>query len=429
MPEFRFSHLDLLIVVAYVLAILAIGLRVGRKKTNAEGFFLAERGSPWPLIGLGLMAANLSGTSYIGLAGAGYKEGINVWNYEWMATVVLAFFALFILPIYLRSRISTVPEFLERRYDRRARALFSILTVLTAMFVDAAGALFAGATVMKVLLPDVPLAWLVSGIALLAGLYVLLGGLAAVLIIDTIQAGLLLAAGSALFLLLFSRLGSWEAVVAAAPPGGFTLFAPPNDPFLPWPGIWTGVLWLGLYYWATNHIVVQKALSAKSTAHGRWGVLFCALLQLPMLFLLVLPGTMGREVYPHLPDPDMIWPMLAFDFLPMGLRGLVLAALLAALMSTLDAALNGASSLVTHDFICHYRPRIDPARLLSIGRALIAAFTILAAVWAPQIARFPTIIEYFQSFLLETRDQPRRTAHAGGRLSDGVHSIRHRRSA
>jgi solute:Na+ symporter, SSS family len=396
---FELSVIDVTIVAAYVLVVLGIGFWVGRRQQSAEGFFLAERKSPWPLIGLGMMAANLSGTSYIGLAGAGYQEGINVWNYEWMATLVLAFFALFVLPLYLRSQITTVPEFLERRYDRRARVIFSILTVFTAMFLDAAGALYAGATVMQVLLPGMPLWGLITGVALVSGVYVLLGGLAAVLLTDTIQAALLLTAGVVIFVMLFSELGSWEAVVDAAPPGGFSIVAPADDAFLPWPGIFTGVLWLGLYYWVTNHIVVQKVLSAKNTNHGRWGVLFCGLLQLPMLFLLILPGTMGRVIYPELPTPDIIWPMLAFEFLPVGLRGLVLAALLAALMSTLDSALNGASSLVTQDFIRHYKPTLDSARLLTIGRWLIALFTLVAALWAPQIGHFPTIIEYFQSFL------------------------------
>lgn len=397
--QFELTGLDLGILLAYVIGVLAIGFWVGRKKEDQESFFLGGRGSNWFLIGFALMAANLSGTSYVGLAGAGYDDGISVWNYEWMATLVLCFFAVFILPYYLHSKVSTMPEFLERRYDGRSRMLFSAFTIFTAMFIDSAGAMYAGAITLQLLFPDVALFWLIVAIAALGGIYVLLGGLSAVMVTDTIQGILLLTAGGIIFFVGLSQLGSWQAVVDAAPPDGFTVFKPADDDFLPWPGIFSGVLWLGIYYWITNHVVVQKVLSARSVDHGRWGALFCGLLQLPLLFLLILPGTMGRSLYPDLPDPDMVWPAMAFDLLPVGLRGLVLAALVAALMSTLDSALNGASSLVTNDFVRQLKPNLSERRLLFYGRVTIGVFMVLAVIWAPQIANFPTIVEYFQSFL------------------------------
>ncbi|WP_035987375.1 sodium:solute symporter family transporter [Leptolyngbya sp. KIOST-1] len=397
--QFELTGLDLGILVAYVIGVLAIGFWVGRKKEDQESFFLGGRGSHWFLIGFALMAANLSGTSYVGLAGAGYEDGISVWNYEWMATLVLCFFAVFILPYYLHSKISTMPEFLEKRYDARSRLLFSGFSIFTAMFIDSAGAMYAGAITLQLLFPDIGLFWLIVAIATLGGIYVLLGGLSAVMVTDTIQGILLLTAGGLIFFVAFSELGSWQAVVDAAPPDGFTVFKPADDDFLPWPGVFTGVLWLGIYYWITNHVVVQKVLSARNVNDGRWGALFCGLMQLPLLFLLILPGTMGRALYPDLPDPDMVWPAMAFDLLPVGLRGLVLAALVAALMSTLDSALNGTSSLVTNDFVRKLRPGASERRLLYYGRITIAVLMVLAVIWAPQIANFPTIVEYFQSFL------------------------------
>jgi solute:Na+ symporter, SSS family len=185
----------------------------------------------------------------------------------------------------------------------------------------------------------------------------------------------------------------------AAPEHGFTLFKPAGDDFLPWPGIFTGVLWLGFYYWTTNHVVVQKVLAAKTLDHGRWGVLFAAFMQLPLLFLLILPGTMGRVLYPELEEPDQIWPALAFDFLPMGLRGLVFAALVAALMSTLDSVLNGAASLVVNDFIKTRSGEHDERRMLLLSRIMVGVFMVVAAVWAPVLLMFEGIVEYFQSFL------------------------------
>jgi solute:Na+ symporter, SSS family len=398
-PTFELATIDYVIVAIYIVGILALGFWVGRKKDNAEDFLLGGRIAIWPLVGFGLMAANMSGTSYIGIAGAGYEEGIAVWNYEWMATLVLLFFALFVLPFYLRSKINTMPEFLERRYDRRSRYVFSGFSVFTAMLIDSAGALFAGAITLQLLFPDMPLSALITILALLAGAYVILGGLRAVMITDTVQGVLLLVAGVIIFVTLFVELGSWEAIRNAAPEDGFTVAPPADDDFLPWPGIFTGVLWLGFYYWITNHVVVQKVLAARNINHGRWGALFAGVMQLPLLFLLVLPGVMGREIYPDLEEADQIWQALVFDFMPIGIRGLIFAALVAALMSTLDSVLNGASSLVVNDFIKTRKREFSDRALLIISRVMIGVFMVIAALWAPVITEFDTIVEYFQSFL------------------------------
>ena len=399
MPEFQVGGLDLTVAAIYILAVMCIGLWVGRKKQDAEGYFLGGRGAIWPVIGFSLMAANLSGTSYVGIAGAGYSNGIAVWNYEWIAAIVLLFFAVFILPFYLRAKLSTMPEFLERRYDRRARKVFSVFSVFTAMLIDSAGALFAGALTLSLLFPDMPLWSLIATIAFLAGVYVILGGLQAVMITDTIQGVLLLVVGAIIFFLVFSELGSWQAVQEAAPEGGFTVAPPADDDFFPWPGIFTGALWLGFYYWTTNHMVVQKVLAAKSIDHGRWGALFAGFMQLPFLFLLVLPGVMGRAIYPELEEQDQIWPALVFDYMPVGIRGLALAALIAALMSTIDSVLNGSASLVVNDFVKERKKDWSDKQFLVLSRVLVGLFMIVAALWAPLIGSFEGLVAYFQSFL------------------------------
>jgi solute:Na+ symporter, SSS family len=193
------ATIDYAIMVGYVVMILGIGYWVSRKKSDSEGFFLAERGQIWPLVGFGLIAANFSGTQYLGLAGAGYSEGIAVWNYEWMAALVLVVFAVLILPFSIQTKIQTMPEFLGKRDDQRSRKAFSGFTVFTAVLIDSAGALFAGALVLHLLFPDIPLMVHIVGIALLGGIYVILGGLQAVMITDTVQGVLLFAAGGAVF--------------------------------------------------------------------------------------------------------------------------------------------------------------------------------------------------------------------------------------
>jgi solute:Na+ symporter, SSS family len=400
MPEFDLTAIDLAIIGAYIVGILFIGFWVGRKKEDSESYFLAGRGMSWPLVGFALIAANFSGSLYLGLAGAGYDQGIAVWNYEWMATLVLVFFAVLILPIYLQSRISTVPEFLEKRYDHRARKAFSAFNVVTGMFIDSAGAMFAGALVLSLLFPDVPLMVHIIAIALLGGVYVILGGLQAVMITDTIQGALLFLAGGVIFVAAFGNFDfDWGVLPELAPEGGFTIAPPPDDEFLPWPGLFTGAVWLGFYVWITNHMVVQKVLSAKNLDHGRWGALFAGLMQLPLLVLLIFPGILARGVFEELEDPDLAWPSLVFEFLPVGVRGVVVAALIAALMSTLDSVLNGASSLVINDWVKTRDKEYTERQLLRYGRIMVGVFMVVAAAWAPVITTFANIVEYFQSFL------------------------------
>jgi solute:Na+ symporter, SSS family len=400
MPDFDLATIDLVIIAAYIVGIVGIGFYVGRKKEDSESYFLAGRGMTWPLVGFALIAANFSGSLYLGLAGAGYDQGIAVWNYEWMATLVLLFFAVLILPIYLQSKISTVPEFLERRYDHRARKAFSAFNVVTGMLIDSAGAMFAGALVLSLLFPDVPLMVHIIAIALLGGGYVILGGLQAVMITDTIQGVLLFIAGGVIFVMVFASFDfDWGVLPELAPEGGFTIAPPPDDEFLPWPGLFTGAIWLGFYVWITNHMVVQKVLSAKNLDHGRWGALFAGMMQLPLLVLLIFPGIMARGVFEDLEDPDLAWPSLVFEFLPVGVRGVVVAALIAALMSTLDSVLNGASSLVINDWVKTRDKEYTEKQLLRYGRIMVAVFMVVAAAWAPVITTFENLVEYFQSFL------------------------------
>ncbi|MGY1747785.1 sodium:solute symporter family transporter [Modestobacter sp. SYSU DS0511] len=400
MPEFQLATVDLVVIGAYVVMILAIGFWVARRTGDSDDFFLAGRGMVWPLVGFSLIVTNFSGTQFLGLAGAGYDSGIAVWNFEWMATLVLLVFAVLILPIYLQSKISTVPEFLEKRYDRRSRYAFSGFTVLTGMLIDSAGGMFAGALVLNLLFPDVPLMVHVIAIALLGGVYVILGGLRAVMITDTIQGVLLFVAAGVIFVLVFGEFDyRWSAIPELAPEDGFTIAPPPDDDFLPWPGIFTGAIWLGFYVWVANHVVVQRVLAAKNLDHGRWGALFAGFMQLPLLVLLIFPGILARDVFPDLENPDLAWPSLIFEYIPIGLRGLVVAALLAALMSTLDSVLNGAASLVINDFVKTRDKEYSEKQLLRMSRILVGILMVIAVAWAPVILSFDTLVQYFQSFL------------------------------
>jgi SSS family solute:Na+ symporter len=397
--RFDITGIDIGILVAYLVLSRIIPLLLSGKSEDADGYFLGGRNFIWPLIGFSLFATNMSGASFVGLAGAGYSQGISVYSYEWMTSVILVIFIFFILPFYLRSGAFTMPQFLGQRYDGRSRLAFSSFNLFAMMFIDMASALYAGGLVFQTLFPVVPLWVTILGLALLAGVYTVFGGLGAVVISDTIQAIVLFIGGTIVAVLTFMAIPSWEAVQQAAAPGQLHIIQPANDDALPWPGLLTGVIVIGTYYWTTNQVVVQRTLGARTLDHGRWGAIFAGFLKIPLLFLMILPGAMALVLYPNLDNPDLVFPTLAFDLLPVGVRGMILAAVVAAITSTVDSVLNSASTLVTMDFVQRFRPNTSQRGLVFAGRVATVGALIFAVIWAPQIARFGTLYGYLQSVL------------------------------
>lgn len=399
MTEFGLDPIDWAIIGIYALFIIGKGMWWARRHDNALDYFLAGRNMTWPLIGASLYASNLSSTTLVGLSGAAYGTGISVFNYEWMAAVVLVLFAIFFIPTYLKSRVYTMPEFLEKRYDGRSRTYFAILTLVGNVVIDSAGTLYAGGLVLKIIFPNVPMWETISIMAVLAGLYTIAGGLVAVIYTDAIQAVLLTVGAVVVAVKAYLAIGDWSAVLETTPGSMLSLVRPADDGFLPWPGLLTGVPLLGFYFWCTNQFMVQRVLSARSVQHGRLGALFAGLLKLPVLWIMVLPGTMARVLYPNLENPDLVYPTLIFDLLPVGLLGLVVAGFLAALMSQIDSTLNSAATLVTMDFIKVRRPNLDGRQLMWVGRATTAVFMVFAALWATQIEKFGSLFSYLQNAL------------------------------
>jgi SSS family solute:Na+ symporter len=394
----EFAAADIAVVAAYLAAVVALGMWAGRVERNAEDYFLAARALPWYLIGFSFFASNMSGASFVGLMGASYEHGLVVFNYEWTATLVLIFFALFMLPVFLRERIFTVPEYLETRFDRRSRWAYALFTILTLMLIDTAGALYAGGIVVSTAFPGIGLWPTCAALAVLAGAYTLVGGLRAVVVTDALQAVLLIAGAAALLVFGLEAVGGWDALMAALDAPRKEILKPADDGFLPWPGV-LGVVLLGFYYWTLNQYFVQRALAAKSLDEGRKGALFGGLLKLPNLFLMVVPGMIGLALLPGLDNPDRVFPTLAFELLPVGFRGLIVAALIAAIMSSLDSALNAAASLLTMDFVRPLAPRISGGTLLMVGRLFTGVLILIAAFYAPLIERFGSLFQYFQSTL------------------------------
>jgi len=395
----RLASVDLLILAVYLAAMMALGLALARGNRDQEDFFLAGRSMRWPFVGFSLLATNFSSTGLIGLAGDAYATGISVYNYEWMAALVLIVFALFLLPSLLRARVYTLPEFLELRYSRAIRLYLAVLQLLLSVVVGAASVLYAGSLVLTMIFPGVPAWVLIAGLGAVTGVYAISGGLRAVMITDLVQGILLMAVSVLITILAMQAAGGWQAVLDAAPPEKLSLILPADDPGVPWTGLVTGLPLLGLYFWTTSQTAVQRALAAKSMAHGQWGALFCAFLKLSPLFIMVLPGTAALVLYPDLPRADLVYPMLMFDLLPAGLLGLALAGFLAALMSSLDSELSSSATLVTMDFVRLRWPQLSGRALLRTGRITSLVLLLCAISWAPQIARFDSLFKYFQTII------------------------------
>ena len=432
MEQVTLNVIDGIIIICYLVGIIGYGISKG-KQQSSEDYFLAGRNLTWPIVGISLFAANIGSSTLIGLTADAFKTNIAVYNYEWMAAVVLVIFAIFFMPFYLNSKVYTMPEFLERRYDGRARYFFSIITIVGNVIIDTAAGLYAGNLILKIIFPELDSAIIITLLAIAAAAYTIPGGLSAVVHTEVIQAIILVMGSIALTYFCFDQVGGWSGMIAgldAMNQGGqlnkssdevFSLVGPINDPYMPWTGLVFGVPLLGFYFWANNQFMVQRVLSAKDLNHGRWGALFAGLLKLPVIFIMIVPGVIaivlfsdtdisglnylipsstGMVVCSQLSDcPNMTYPVLIYNLLPVGVLGLVIAGLLAAMSSSISATLNSASTLITMDFILKLKPNLSSKNLVTSGQIATVILVMLAAAWAPQIEKFSSLWEYLQLVL------------------------------
>jgi len=389
--------IDIAVIVIYLLIVAGIGVWVTKRTKTGEDLFLAGRTLGWGAIGFSLFASNISTTTLIGLTGAAYATGISTSAFEWMAGIPLLALALIFAPLFLKTQVTTTPEWLDKRYSRRVRLYFSGLTVLYTIVVETAGGLYAGGVVMTTFFPDIPFWASCIAIGLFAGIYAASGGLRAVVYTDVLQAVILLIGCGIVTFVMFHALGfSWASVTEALPAGHLSMVQPADDPAMPWPGLFFGVWLLGFWYWVTNQYIVQRVLGARSLGDAQRGALLGGLLKLLPLFVMVLPGAMAVSLLPDLPSKDMVFPVMITQMLPVGLTGLVLAGLVAAIMSTVDSTLNSSSTLVVHDFIGRPGETPDPQQTRRYGTLCTLGFMIVAVLWAPMIQHTGGIWQYLQ---------------------------------
>lgn len=396
------SHIDLAIVAAYIIGITALGCYAGLRKKGAENrskeYFLAGGHLKWPMIGLSLFATNISCYHLVGLAENGFTTGLLYGNFEWMAVFTLALLALFFAPFYLRSRVATLPDFLEKRFDRSSRDWLAVISIFSSIIIHITFSFVAGGAVLHSLF-----GWndyqAILVIAAITGLYTIVGGLAAVVWTETIQTIVLLVGATAITVACWMKLGGWtpvaEAVVAANQPERLSMLQGTQGE-LPWYSVLLGYPVLGIWYWCADQTIVQRVLGAKDENHARIGPLFAGVLKIFPVFLFVLPGLFAWALWKNgqldlssitdaqgVVNTKELYTAMILKLLPSGLVGILVAALLAGLMSNVAASLNSISTLASYDLYKRFNPDASDGKVLLVGRvtAGIALVLGVATMW------------------------------------------------
>lgn len=398
MENFSISTLDLVIVAFYILFIICWGLKNG-KSSDSQSYFLAGRSMPWWIVGLSLFAASISSTTLIGQSGDAYHTGLAVFNYNLTGIVVMVFFAVFLLPLYIRSKVFTIPEFLEKRFDKRSRFYFSAICIIGNVFLDAAGALYAAALIIKLIFPAADLQLIIVVFAVITASYTIPGGLSSVIKTELIQAIILIIGSIILTFFCFQKGGDYFLDLYKNGDMLTKLIRPIDDAATPWLGLIVGMPILGIYFWANNQTLVQRVLSAKNIDEGRKGVMLNGFLTMLTLLIIAIPGLIAGGLFPGLDRPDMVYPTMLINLMPVGLLAILLAALLSALTSALSAILNSTSTLFTMDFYSHFNQKADSKKLVKVGKIASLAVIAVAALWAPQIGKFNSLLKYYQEML------------------------------
>ncbi len=392
------STIDYIIIVAYMLLIVGIGVFSGftRKSKSSEGFFLAGRSLKWPLIGTALFAANISTIHMVGLAGQGFSDGLVWGNFEWAAPFMLIVLGLIFAPFYFKTKISTLPEFLEMRYNRPTRTMLAVISLFTALFLHIGVSLYAGALVFENFFGIEKYTAIVV-IAIATLIYSIIGGLKAVVLTEALQSGILIIGASIMTILAMMALPEYGVtnfaeLKAALKPDQLSIIQTSSSSPLPFLIFIPGYIVLGLNYWCADQTIVQKVLGAKTLKDAQSGPIFAGFIKILPVFIMIFPGIFAYIILKDkIEIADQTLPVLILNILPTGLKGLMSAALLAALMSTIASALNSAGTMVSMDILKQKRPNTSDKQLLIVGRITILVVTVLAIAWSPLIAKFPSI--------------------------------------
>ncbi|MEO8232376.1 MAG: sodium:solute symporter [Ignavibacteriota bacterium] len=380
-----FSQIDLLVLVAYLIIVLSLGFYYSRRSDeNSSDYFLAGRNIGWFAVGISIFATNISSEHFIGLAGSGSSRGLAVGQFELMAIFTLIFLGWILAPIYLKSGVVTVPEFLEKRFDRKIRKMFAVFSITIYVFTKILVSLFAaGLLFYKIFGLNIYASSII--IILITGLYSVTGGARAVMRTQVFQGIVLILGAVILSAFGLNAVGGFGGLEEKLPADFFNMFKAVSDPDFPWTGILFGAPIIAFWYWCTDQYIVQRLFSAKSINDARRGTLLAAFLKVLPIFILVLPGLIAAALYPEINGDEAYSALVAGDLLPIGLKGIVVAGLLAAIMSSLAGAFNSTAVLFTNDFYKVRNPQANDRKLVLIGRLTTTAVVIVAILIVPLV--------------------------------------------
>ncbi len=458
---------DLAVIVLYFVVILGLGVWAGLRRrgaTESAGYFLAGGTLTWPLIGMALFSTNISTIHLVSQAQEGYVNGLAYGNFEWMAPFLLITLSLFFAPFYFRSRVATLPDFLEQRYSRSCRDWLAAMSIVSAIVVHIGFTLYTGAVVLEEMF-GIDKMTSIIGTSVLTGIYTIIGGLLAVVLTESLQTIILLAGAILITSVAFVKAGGWPGVTANVEPVKLTILRSASDPAnLPWYSVFLGYPVIGLWYWCADQTIVQRVLGAKDINHARVGPLFAGFIKILPVLIFVFPGTIclallhqgkmtalpalrvsgppsvlpamsdvERRVYQTVcdykgddaavrvdyivgqtgldkqqvdqamtslvgkgtvkPKSDAVYAHMILELLPPGLRGVLAAALLAALMSTVSGALNSIATLFSYDLYRRWRPDTPDHKLVVIGRIATFVAMVVAILWSPFIGHYKSIYQ------------------------------------
>ena len=364
----HFSYIDLIVFIFYILIIVFLGIYASRKGDSTKrDYFLAGDKLPWWMVGGSIIAANISSHQLVGVMGVAYDRGFLAMVVEWGA-ILIGFNALLwiFLPFYLRNGFYTMPEFLQKRFGNTSKTIYAVLVLLTYIFVEISAVLYLGALSLHSLL-GVPMYASVLILAITTGIYTIIGGLRAVIWTEMVQLAVLIMGMIALSFTTINAAGGFAAVLETTK--DWKLFMPADDPDFPWTMYLGGLLCISVFYNATNQFIVQRTLAAKNEWHARMGVIFGDYLKFLLPLLIVFPALVAPKLFPNLEKPDLLFSVLVENLLPTGIVGLVMAGLIAAVMSHLSGAINSCTTILTMDiYIPFFKPKASEKEAVSFGK-------------------------------------------------------------
>lgn len=399
---------DWIFLILYMLVIAGISIWSIRKSKNSPtDYFLANRNLGWWVIGASILASNVGSEHIVGLAGSAGSSGTVLGHYELHSWIVLILGWVFV-PFYMRSMVYTMPEFLEKRFNAKARRLLSVIQLLSYVIAKASVTIFAGALVFNQIL-GVEFWTGAIILVVVTGVYTIFGGLHAVMYTEAIQAFVLLIGSAVLLFVGLDKVGGWNALMNEFPKEKLNMFRPLSDPEFPWLGILFASPIVGIWYWCTDQHIVQRCLAGRNEQQARRGTIFAAYLKLLPFFIFLIPGLIAYVLHAKgqliLPlnadgqtDYNAAFPAMVEQIMPMGLRGLLAGGLLAALMASLASVYNACSTLFTMDIYQKMKPEAGEKELVRVGRIATGVVVILGMIWIPMMGRISsTLYTYLQS--------------------------------